>query len=595
MGRKLKTARMLLPTIAPEALGSLPSRVTCDALVDGYLRTFEGVFRVLHVPTFRKEYEDYWSGKAQGKPSVQLKVMLVCAVGVPFYTGMDQPQLRVACAKWIQAAEHWLAAPHAKSRLNMAGLQIQILVLLAKQTCNIEGDHTWIPAGSLLRTAMYLGLHRDPSYFGKINTFHAEMRRRLWATVLELTAQSSMDMGMPPMVSVQDYDTKPPSNVNDEDLHGSDDSPLNVKPLDVCTNCSIQIAFIETLPVRLEIIRLINNLRFDLSYPECLRLGSELTKICQSQTQLFKEALSNGAAITPFQVKLLDSLVRRFILGLHRPYFAKANDDPQYHYSRKICLDNSLAIFAPATLPVSGKEDDWALMTYRAVGFFKALILYSLSTIYYELHTQIEEYRNTSTLTAPLISHASTHQPLTLPPQSQLLYEALKSSYHTALSRLRNGETNAKGVVFIACATARIDALIAGSDPEAAVLQAAKTSIAEMRSIMADVYEQEHGEPIDLNTPVDREHGRGEGADDVTGQHLPTGTRSDSQAPLGLDLDSGLYAGLEGFETNTNEGSQAFFSEDMMDFGWGFAQDPEQFFDNQIWGDMSYTMGFSAL
>src|SRR5690242_9712878 len=310
MARVLKTARMLLPTIAPEALSSLPCKVTCDALVAGYLRTFEGIFRVLHVPSFLREYDGYWLGEAQSRPSVQLKIMLVCAIGVPFYTGIDQPQLRVACAKWIQAAENWLAAPHAKSRLNMAGLQIQILVVLAKQVCNVEGDHIWILTGSLLRTAMYLGLHRDPSYFGKINTFHAEMRRRLWATVLELTAQSSMDTGMPPMISVQNYDTKPPSNVNDDDLSEEYESPLNNEPLSACTDCSLQIAIMESLPLRLEIIRLINNLRFDLPYSRCLELGSQLNELCNSKTCFFKEAMKTSAGITPFQIKLLDSLVR---------------------------------------------------------------------------------------------------------------------------------------------------------------------------------------------------------------------------------------------------------------------------------------------
>lgn len=135
----------------------------------------------------KKEYEDHWSDGSQSKTSVLLKIMLVCAIGVPFYTGLDQPQLRCVCARWIQAAESWLAAPHAKSRLNMAGIQIQILVLLAKQVCNVEGDHVWISAGSLLRTAMYLRLHRDPAHFAKIKPFHAEMRRRLWTTVVELT------------------------------------------------------------------------------------------------------------------------------------------------------------------------------------------------------------------------------------------------------------------------------------------------------------------------------------------------------------------------------------------------------------------------
>jgi hypothetical protein len=596
IGRVLKSARILLPTISSEALDSLPSKTTCDALVDGYLRTFEGVFRVLHVPSFREEYHSHWSGNTETKPSVMLKIMLVCAMGVPFYTGVDQPKLRVACAKWIQAAEMWVAAPHAKSRLNMAGLQIQILVLLAKQVCNVEGDHVWISAGSVLRTAMYLGLHRDPSYFGKINTFHAEMRKRLWATVLELTVQSSLDMGMLPMISDQDYDAKPPSNVNDDDLHEQDENvALNVRSSDVYTDSSVQIAFIESLQLRLQILRQLNSLRFDLPYLECLRLSKELSELCHRHTQFLKNALGISANITPFQIKLLDSLVRRFVLGLHRPYFAKANENPQYYFSRKICLDESLAIIAPATSPIADVADDWTLMTYRATGFFKALILYAISTVCYELDTQIEEQRATRRLTAPLVSHGSSQEPFTLSSQSQLLYDALVSAYHIAVARLRNGETNAKGVVYFACAIARVDAIVQGADPEATVLEAAKSSIADVRRILADVYEQEHGEPIDLSASSVGlgDHGRGEGADDVTGQCLPTGTGA---ASSGADADGGAMLDRDkrsvastNFITDFGFDSNSLSPVDLMDFNFQFMQNPEWFFDTSGWAGTATT------
>ena len=136
---------------------------------------------------------------------------------------------------------------------------------------------------------MYLGLHRDPAHFTKIKPFHAEMRRRLWTTVVELTVQSSLDMGMPPMLSEHDYDTKPPSNLDDCDMGEEDNGLEYVQPADVYTDCSIQIAFAESLPIRLEIVRLINSLQFDLGYRECLRIGTELAKLCETKTCFFKK------------------------------------------------------------------------------------------------------------------------------------------------------------------------------------------------------------------------------------------------------------------------------------------------------------------
>jgi hypothetical protein len=527
MARIIKGSRLLQPSVSQEVHDSIPPREVCDSLVECYVRTFEGVFRVLHVPSFRKEYEEFWTGINPEKPSLIFKILLVCAIGVPFYDTPDQPLLRGACAKWIQAATQWLSGPHSKTRLNMAGLQIQILTLIARQMCSIDGDHIWIPAGSLLRAAMHLGLHRDPSHFSKISVYHREMRRRLWATVLEITAQSSLDMGMPPMISINDYDTEPPSNINDEDINEGNDTLLDEKPPTEYTDSSIQIAFTETLPVRLEIIRLINNLRFDLSYEDVLKIGTELNDACRNQTLFFKSALNAGHKITPFQIKMTDTLVRRFVLCLHRPYFAKAKENPQYHYSRKMCLDTSLAIYAPATEFVPGQEDDWTRMTHRCVGFFRSFFLYAMSTVYIELTSQIEEQKHASAIFAPMIATSTPqqNQAFTLPTQFQTLRDVLVSSLDTAVARIRNGETNAKGLVFMSCAIARIDALVSGADADQAVLQAAKKSVKETSQILAEVYQAEHGVSIDLDVPLSgKEHSRGEGADDVTGRKLQTGT-----------------------------------------------------------------------
>lgn len=277
---------------------------------------------------------------------------------------------------------------------------------------------------------MHLGLHRDPSHFGKISAFHGEMRRRLWATILEITAQSSLDMGMPPMISANDYDTEPPTNVNDEDFGEGYDTPLERKDPAVFTDSSIQIALTQTLPMRLEIIRLINKLGFDLSYSEALRLGSELTHICREKTIFFRTALVSDCKITPFQIKMSDSMVRRFVLALYQPYYARANRDPQYHYARKACLDNALIILALATELSPNEEDDWTRLSHKCTGRFKSFALYAMSTVYFELRSQIKEHQDSLAFSAPLVlgSSRSTFQLTTLPAQFYPLRDVLEAA-----------------------------------------------------------------------------------------------------------------------------------------------------------------------
>ncbi|KAF2854033.1 hypothetical protein T440DRAFT_465056 [Plenodomus tracheiphilus IPT5] len=612
MARIIKTSRMLQPSLLPEVIECIPSRKVCDQLVDGYLRNFEGMFRVLHVPSFRQEYEAYWNSNAPAKPFMTIKILLVCAIGVPFCTSTSQAKLRGPAAKWIQAAADWQNGPHLKSRLNMAGLQIQILTILARQVCAVDGDHVWISAGSLLRTAMTLGLHRDPSNFNKISRFHAEMRRRLWATVLEITVQCSLDMGVPPMISPEDYDTETPANVNDVDIEEGNNNSHMVQLTTNFTDTSVQIASLRTLSIRLEIVRLINKLQFELSYNDVLRLSSELTTTSREQITFLKGALAAGHTITTFQIKLLDSLTRRFILCLHRPFFAKALEDPQYYYSRKICLENSLAIFAPATSLQPDEEDDWTRLSSTCVGFFKSILLYALSTVYFELQAQIKEHQEDESIFTPLKNKSSTTNSRTTPSHLQALLNALQSAHKTAISRLRNGETNAKGAVFLGCALARIDALLSGNDPDLAVLEAAREAIVQTTQILKDVYKEEHGMDIDLNPKsgpfAGKSHTRGEGADDVTGKYLRTGTGAGDGDELSVEnmmLDRGLgepnaLRALDEWNAgvDTDFDVNAYFMGESMnkDFDYHFGRSPDWFYDLSGWaGGDEFGPGFDGL
>ncbi|PVH98296.1 hypothetical protein DM02DRAFT_596304 [Periconia macrospinosa] len=578
MARTIKATRMFYPTITTELQASVPSKIVCDQLVQCYLRTLEGVIRVLHIPSFLREYETYWKNTESAKPSVLIKILLVCAIGVAFFTGPEQPRLHASSTKWIQAAESWLSAPHQKSRLNMAGLQIHILLLLARQLCSVDGDLIWISAGSLLRTAMHIGLHRDPQHFQNISKFHVEMRRRLWATVMEMTVQSSLDMGMPPMISTDEFDTQAPSNINDSELDAPEETPFLSKSSHEFTQTSMQIAFYETLPLRLEITKLLNNIRSTPSYEDTLRLAKDLLSYCHRYAKFHQAAMNNATSITrpnAFQNKLFDTLIRRFALCLHRPFFNKAKHQPEYYYSRKMCLDLSVIIATPATTPGKDQDDDWNHLYYHGVGFFKSFSLHSLSVVYLELISQLEDQESmalyTPHATAPIDGGTSQ---VPLPPQLEVYRDIVVRARNVAKKRLLNGETNAKGYTWLCASVARIDALARNCEPDAAVLAAAKSAVAEVEEIMRAAYFAENGTQIDLSRRrgsfAGRDQSRGEGADDITA------------TPRVVELDEAWDEepnDLTGFTEDMEW--ENLMRDDTLGIGWGFEGNPESWFG---WG-----------
>lgn len=479
MARILKAKRSLCQSLAIDFREYVPPREISHQLVQLYFRTFETVFRVLHVPAFQQEYIQYWNNPQGASDSFVIKLLLAMAIGTCFYQDLDDTEdsLRESSSQWISAAQLWLSASSEKRRLDLSGVQIYCLLLLARQTNVVGGDLTWITVGSLVRTAMGIGLHRDPTHFPNMSVFQAELRRRLWATILEIVVQSSLDSGMPPLISCEDYDCDPPSNIDDVQINEATKTPPSSKPLDTFTQTSTQCALMRSLSIRLKVVKVLNSIHPDLSYEDTLRLGTEITNACRSNSLLFQSFLVAPSAMnqfrpTAFQIKFLDLLSRRFLLSLHTPFAQKANDNITYYFSRRVCLEASLLLLSySVSSPLHGmqaQEDDYTRLRVFGCGLFKSILLHASATICLELIMQLRDDSSPST------SSLSRNE----------LYSAVRDSVDITRRRVLAGETSVKGHVFFACALGQIDAMQSGTSSEQGVMSAAKTSLESCYAIL---------------------------------------------------------------------------------------------------------------
>jgi hypothetical protein len=135
--------------------------------------------------------------------------------------------------------------------------------------------------GSLAHRAMQIGLHRDPKYLPNMSMLQAELRRRLWATVLEMVVQSSLDSAMPPRISFDEFDNEAPSNISDDEIDESTTALQSHDKGSFTTN-SIQLILLDSLPTRLRILQLLTGLHSKLSYLEVLSLSAEITQKYQA-------------------------------------------------------------------------------------------------------------------------------------------------------------------------------------------------------------------------------------------------------------------------------------------------------------------------
>ena len=139
-----------------------------------YLRTFESVFRVLHVRTFLEACNEYFSNSELAGEEFLVTLMLVMAIGIGFcpeVAGWD-------AHSWIRSAQAWLG-PLKRKHASIPGVQITCLLLLARQSNDFEADVIGVQVGALLHLAMQTGLHVDPSLLPATSFYDQEIRRRL--------------------------------------------------------------------------------------------------------------------------------------------------------------------------------------------------------------------------------------------------------------------------------------------------------------------------------------------------------------------------------------------------------------------------------
>jgi hypothetical protein len=438
----------------------IPRREVTDTLVDLYLRNFESTYRILHIPSFKQEYAEYWNDIAIVNTTIVVKILLVMAVGTCFYQGEGEDELRIQAQRWILSAESWTAPPLGKSQLTISSIQINCLLILARQTTIVIGESIWIRSGNLLRIAFSMGLHRDPKHFPKLSLFTAEIRRRLWATVIEMTVQTSIDAGMPPMLTSYDFDTEPSLNIDDEDISESTTTIPSPKPDHVFTQTSIQITLLKSLRTRLEIVHFINSFQSEPSYDAVLSFSQDITNACNNASRLIQSYLTYSPRPTAFQRNLLDVFVRRFLFEVHRPFFMRSQTDPRYYFSRKVCLETALLIFLPSR--PTDHISDYERLKRIGGGFIKPIFFHAIAIITVELILQLTEDIN-----------------LGLPPSAQAkssrkpLYHAVDYMLELTTDTFRMGDNNSIGPVFFSAAAALIHAMTNGIPPEEFVPEAA--------------------------------------------------------------------------------------------------------------------------
>ncbi|KAF2266273.1 hypothetical protein CC78DRAFT_491947 [Lojkania enalia] len=344
----LKEKGQLYQGTDAEITALVPEKVILDPYVAFYFQNFETSYRILHEPTFWKDYHLFWDRQQDNEPPSSFTTILVlitaitksvCTERETLFIG-DSSVERAESSNLIDACDIWLSR-QSRKHLTLAFFQLHCLSLLAKRVNCVKMKQDWVNSGDMIRLGMAAGMHRNSDLLagGRISEFEKEMKRRIWATMMELELQSSIDSGLQSSLSGLYFDTQPPANIIDEMVSPESTQAPVGRPLEFFTPTSYLSFSIKYLPLRIHLTQLLNNPTTDLQYSDVLHYDTQINQLLTSLPS-WKDPRSTIPSA------LLDLQLRQFILMLHYPYAKLAASNSRFGFSFTACVNAANSILS---------------------------------------------------------------------------------------------------------------------------------------------------------------------------------------------------------------------------------------------------------
>ncbi|KAK7948610.1 uncharacterized protein PG986_009496 [Apiospora aurea] len=326
--------RFLEPDASLEAL--LPPKTEVDLLVNKYLDHFEQLHRILHIPSFRREYNSFWDPTTPRYAAFTALVLAILSISNSLdehaakFVGVKSSSYQTA-ERWIKACDVWLDKQSQKHR-KLIHYQIICLLHVARRINVIKKKRQWASSAALVANGISVGLHRDPdSVSTKITPFYSEMRRRLWATMMEFDIQSSFEQGLPTMLSQLDIQARAPRNIEDDAFDEDSESLPASRPADRYTFASYQHISRQSLQLRLELSQVLSGPTPHWDWDQATKYRDLVLQEIDSLPpldQLTKDADAVSQPILGYT--LLHLQLRQYLIPLHQPFLKLRQFNSKY-------------------------------------------------------------------------------------------------------------------------------------------------------------------------------------------------------------------------------------------------------------------------
>ncbi|KAI0468959.1 hypothetical protein F4859DRAFT_524113 [Xylaria cf. heliscus] len=335
-----------------DVLASIPPRPAVDRMVARYFNSQSVVPDILHSSQFLREYESFWKEPAAVSLiwiGLLFSVMCLSTLYQQSTEDPADPETLIRMHLFREQSVNCLVlGQYTRGGDYVLETMINYLtceMILAKDA---EVD-LWLIEGMLVQLALSLGYHRDAKNFPSISPFAGEMRRRVWATVVQIDLRLSSQMVLPRLLKLQQYDTAEPRNLLDSDFDETTTELPPARPETEVTPVLYGLAKGRIDKMNGLISDLINNTNSaEPPYSEVLELDRKLQEAEASLPPIFRwQPLHQSFMVLPQIVMhrvLLQLAIQRLVIWLHRQYLSPSHSEAQHKYSQNACIQAAIKI-----------------------------------------------------------------------------------------------------------------------------------------------------------------------------------------------------------------------------------------------------------
>lgn len=204
----------------------------------------------------------------------------------------------------------------------------------------------WFEMGTIIRLAVRMGYHRDPTRLSGCSILEGEMRRRTWLNLTQLDVLLSHQTGCPSMIPTHACDTALPMNLQYSDLHLEMSELPQSRPFQERTPVLYSIVKEGVVSVFKKIVNHLQSLSL-IPHATVMDLDQEMRRAYRSLPESYqRHDISRSfmdAAGLIFERVTLECVYLHGIIVLHRSNVTESRD-PALEPSRRACVDAALEL-----------------------------------------------------------------------------------------------------------------------------------------------------------------------------------------------------------------------------------------------------------